>query len=105
MAMTAEALSSLPARLLAAATGASPRTAQRWRAGVRPRRTHYRLRLADLGLVWDDLGPGLKPRARAAWLMARNAHLGGRRPVDLLAEGEVERVRGAALAYLAGDVT
>ena len=101
--MTAEALSSLPARVLSEATGASPRTAQRWRSGTRPRMTAYRLRLADLGLVWETLAP-LKPRARTAWLTGRSAHLGGRRPVDLLAEGRVEVVRGAALAYLAGDV-
>jgi hypothetical protein len=45
------------------------------------------------------------PRARQAWLTGRSAHLGWRRPVELLAAGEFDRVRGAALAYAAGDPT
>ncbi|HEX2141370.1 MAG TPA: hypothetical protein VHK28_03695 [Candidatus Limnocylindria bacterium] len=105
MAMTAEALRDLPARVISEATGANRRTAERWRAGTQPRRTVYRLRLQDLATVWDLLGPGIRPRARLAWLTARSAHLGWQRPVDLLAAGEFERVRGAALAYSAGDVT
>ncbi|MFH1475662.1 MAG: hypothetical protein ABIG85_07360 [Chloroflexota bacterium] len=38
----------LPARVVAAATGASLRTAERWRTGVQPRRRAYVSRLADL---------------------------------------------------------
>jgi hypothetical protein len=88
MAMTAEALRSLPARLVSQATGANPRTVERWRAGTTPRRSEYR-----------------GPTARQAWLTARSAHLGWRRPIDVLAAGDFESVRGAALAYAAGDPT
>ena len=95
----------LPARVVSEATGASPRTVERWRAGMGPRRTEYRLRLDDLAAVVDILGAQMAPRARQAWLTARSAHLGWRRPVELLAAGEFDQVRGAALAYAAGDPT
>ena len=105
MARTSQALRGLPARVVAQATGANPRTVERWRAGANPRRTLYRLRLDDLAAVLDILGAQTGWRARQAWLTGRSAHLGWRRPVDLLASGEFELVRGAALAYAAGDPT
>jgi hypothetical protein len=105
MATTSQALRGLPARVVAQATGANPRTVERWRAGANPRRTLYRLRLDDLAAVLDILGAQTGWRARQAWLTGRSAHLGWRRPVDLLASGEFELVRGAALAYAAGDPT
>jgi hypothetical protein len=105
MAMTAEALRSLPARLVSRATGANPRTVERWRAGTTPRRSEYRGRLEDLAAVLEMLGPQASPTGRQAWLTARSAHLGWRRPIDVLAAGDFESVRGAALAYAAGDPT
>jgi hypothetical protein len=105
MAMTAEALQSLPARVISEATGANRRTVERWRAGASPRRMLFRVRLDDLAAVLEILGPRMGPRARQAWLTGRSAHLGWRRPVELLAAGEFDRVRGAALAFSAGDVT
>lgn len=105
MAITAEAVRRLPARVVSEATGASPRTVERWRAGYGPRRTIYRLRLDDLAAVLEILGSQMGPRARQAWLTGRSAHLGWQRPVELLATGDFERVRGAALAYAAGDPT
>lgn len=105
MAMSADAVRSLPTRVVSEVTGANRRTVERWRAGARPRRTQYRLRLDDLAAVLEILGPAIGPRARLAWLTGRSAHLGWQRPVELLAAGEFERVRGAALAYAAGDVT
>jgi hypothetical protein len=103
--MSAEALRSLPARVVSQATGANPRTVERWRAGANPRRTLYRLRLDDLAAVLEILGTEMGWRAKQAWLTGRSAHLGWQRPVDLLAAGEFERVSGAALAYAAGDPT
>jgi hypothetical protein len=105
MAMTATALRQLPARVVSEATGANIRTVERWRAGAEPRRHAYRLRLDDLAAVLEVLGDAMTPRARQAWLMARSAHLGWQRPVDALAAGEFDQVRGAALAYAAGDVS
>jgi hypothetical protein len=105
MAMNATAALRLPARVVSEATGASPRSVERWRAGVGPRRTDFRVKLDDLATVLEILGPQMAPRARQAWLTGRSAHLGWRRPVELLAAGEFDRVRGAALAYAAGDPT
>ena len=95
----------LPARAVAVATGASERSAARWRAGTRPRRRAYVGRLADLAAVVGLLGGSMSARGTAAWLTAPSAYLGGDRPADLIARGETERVRGAALAYAAGDAT
>jgi hypothetical protein len=96
---------SLPVPVVARATGAHRRTVERWRAGTAPRRHQFTGRLAELRAVLEVLGPGLPQRAQLAWLTAASAYLGGRRPVDLLAEGEGSRVRGAALAYASGDPT
>lgn len=105
MAMTASALRQLPARVVSEATGANIRTVERWRAGAQPRRHAYRLRLDDLAAVLEVLGDAMAPRGRQAWLTARSAHLGWQRPVDVLAAGEFDLVRGAALAYAGGDVS
>jgi hypothetical protein len=45
----------------------------------------------------------LTPRGVGQWLQARNRVLGdGRRPIEVLATGDVEAVRTAAMAYLEG---
>lgn len=103
--MSATALRQLPARVVSEATGANIRTVERWRAGSQPRRHAYRLRLDDLAAVLEVLGDAMAPRARQAWLTARSAHLGWKRPVEVLAAGEFDLVRGAALAYAGGDVS
>lgn len=99
------ALAQLPARIVSQATGANVRSVQRWRAGIGPRRRVYRARLDDLSATLEVLGDDMTARARQAWLTARSAHLGWRRPIDMLAAGEVDQVRGAALAYASGDLT
>ena len=105
MVMPAEAIRRLPTRVVSEATGANQRTVERWRAGMGPRRTAYRIRLEDLAAVLEILGGQMGPRAWQAWLTGRSAHLGWQRPVELLAAGQFDRVRGAALAYAAGDPT
>jgi hypothetical protein len=105
MTVSSAALRQLPARVISEATGANIRTVERWRAGSVPRRHAYRLRLDDLAAVMSLLGEAMAPRARQAWLTSRSGHLGWQRPVDLLAAGEFDRVRGAALAYAGGDPT
>jgi len=96
---------SLPVQTVARATGAHPRTVERWRAGTAaPRRRQFTVRLAELRAVLDALG-GLSRAGQASWLSGRSAYLGGERPVGLLAAGEAELVRGAALAYASGDLT
>jgi hypothetical protein len=93
---------SLPSRVLAHLTGASLRSAQRWRSGARPRSaTVDRLRAVDEVLAL--LGRGASTSARRAWLEAPNPVLGGERPVDRIARGDVAAVRGAAESYAVGD--
>jgi|GEM_PF-1536391 len=91
-----------PARVIARATGADVRTAERWRAGQSPQR-RYRERMYELQAVLDTLGRGMTPEGKQAWLEAPSAFLAWRRPIDRLAAGEFERVRAAAESYLVGD--
>lgn len=93
----------LPSRLLARLTGASIRSAQRWRSGATPRSASLeRLRQTDAILAL--LGRGATGAARRAWLEAPNPVLRGDRPIDRLASGDVAAARGAAESYGAGDV-
>lgn len=94
-----------PTRLVADATGAAMRSVERWRLGVRPRRTAYVHRLSALEAVLELLGPAMTDRGKTAWLTSASAYLNGRRPVDVIASGDAPRAMSAAQAYAAGDVT
>ncbi len=91
-----------PARLVARATGASLRTAQRWRAGQRPQ-PRFRDRIGELQAVLDVLGRGMSDAAKREWLEAPNAALAWGRPVDRLADGSFDAVRAAAESHDVGD--
>ena len=93
----------LPPRLLAAITGASLRSAQRWRGGVVPRSTSL-ARLRETDAILELLGSGSSTAARRAWLEAPNPILDGDRPLDRIARGDLGAVRGAAAGYGAGDI-
>ncbi len=95
----------LPVPRLARATGAHPRTVERGRAGVTPRRRAYLGRLDDLDSILALLGPGISTQAQRKWFTAASAYLGGRRPIDEVAAGRVDRARDAAAAYAGGDPT
>ncbi len=92
----------LPSRLLARLTGASLRSAQRWRSGGTPRSASL-ARLRETDAVLALLGRGTSPTARRAWLETPNPALGGDRPVDRLARGDVAAARGAAQSHAAVD--
>ena len=92
----------LPPRLLAAITGASLRSAQRWRGGTVPRPASV-ARLRETDAILDLLGSGASTNARRAWLEAPNPTLDGERPLDRIARGDLAAVRGAAAGYGAGD--
>lgn len=91
-----------PARLIARATGANVRTAERWRAGQSPQ-ARYRDRMTALQSVLDVLGRHMSDPAKRAWLEAPSPALGWDRPVDRLARGDFAAVHGAAESYTAGD--
>jgi DNA-binding transcriptional regulator YiaG len=85
---------------IARATGATPRTVRNWAqtSAIRPRAAE---RLHDLREVVLTLSETLTPRGVGQWLRARNRLLKGR-PIDFLAEGQFEKVRQAAAAYVDG---
>jgi len=91
-----------PARFIARATGANLRTAERWRTGQAPQ-ARFRDRIGDLQAILDMLGRGMTDAAKRQWLEAPNAVLDWRRPVDRLADGDFDAVRGAAESYIVGD--
>lgn len=91
-----------PARFIARATGASVRTAERWRTGQRPQ-ARFRDRIGELQAVLDVLGRGMTDAAKRSWLEAPNPALAWDRPVDRLATGDFAAVRGAAESYDVGD--
>lgn len=91
-----------PARFIARATGANVRTAERWRSGQSPQ-ARFRDRIGELQAVLDILGRGMTDRAKRDWLEAPNGVLGWQRPIDRLAHGDFDAVRGAAESYVVGD--
>lgn len=91
-----------PARVIARATGANVRTAERWRSGQSPQ-ARFRDRIGELQAVLDILGRGMTDAAKRDWLEAPNAILGWKRPVDRLAVGDFDAVRAAAESYTVGD--
>jgi hypothetical protein len=93
----------LPVRIVSAVTGADVRSVERWRTGTEPRRSAFVTRLDDLAAVLELLGPSMTDKGKGAWLTSRSAYLGMARPADLLADGEFDRVAGAARAYSNGD--
>ena len=78
----------------------SDRAVRAWRSGdIRPDRYDRLAELRDLVLLLSD---SLTERGVGQWLRAKNRLLDGRRPLDLLAEGRLEAVRGAAESFVDG---
>lgn len=86
---------------LARATGASERSVRNWKktSAIRP---EYEERLRDVREVALILQDSLTPRGVGQWLRARNRMLGGRRPIELIGEGELAKVKEAAQAFVDG---
>ena len=86
---------------VAAVTHVSDRAVRGWRESAIRTENYDRLaELRDLVLLLSD---SLTPRGVAQWLRARNRLLDRERPLDVLAAGRVEEVRGAAEAFIAGS--
>lgn len=70
---------------VAALLGVSKSQPSRWRAGREAPSPANRARLVDLEFVVDRLLAVLWPEQAGDWLVGANPHLGGARPVDVLA--------------------
>ena len=91
----------LTQKVIARATGASDRSVRNWAAtgAIRPA---FDERIRELSEVSLLLSETLTGRGVAQWLAARNQLLDGGRPIDLIAQGEAERVRQAAESFVEG---
>jgi len=88
---------------VAQVTRTDPKTVYAWRArNTRPRSATYD-RLDGLREVVRALADSLTPRGVGQWLHARNRLLGGRRPLEVLREGETEAVLRAARSFVDGE--
>jgi hypothetical protein len=83
------------------AIGAAERSVRNWEktSAIRPKNEE---RLQDLREIVLRLKDTLSPRGVGQWFRARNRVLGGRRPIEVLAGGNISAVREAAEAYLDG---
>lgn len=86
---------------IAKATGATVRSVRNWQetSAIRPRSDE---RLRDLREIVLILRDTLTEKGVGQWMRARNRLLGGRRPLEVLAEGNAKAVRDAAKAYVEG---
>ncbi|MPZ71814.1 MAG: DUF2384 domain-containing protein [Nitriliruptorales bacterium] len=86
---------------VARAVGVSDRAVRNWSGQVALRRGHEE-QLQTLRQIVLLLSDSLTPRGVGQWFRAHNRTLDGRRPLDVLADGDAEAVRGAAAAFADG---
>jgi len=86
---------------VARAVGVSDRSVRNWANDAAPRRLHEERLQALRGIVLL-LEDSLTPRGVGQWFRAHNRSLDGRRPLDVLAAGDVDSVRRAAEAFADG---
>lgn len=91
----------LTQKTIAAATGAAVRSVRNWRrsSAILP---IYEQRLRDLQEVTLILQDVLTKKGVDQWLRAKHRLLDGRRAAEMLAAGEAQAVKDAALAYAEG---
>lgn len=77
---------------LSKAVGAAERTVQTWAAGTSMPTGTRAHRLLDVQLIVRLLGDTYTREGIRIWLNSRNRNLELRRPLDLLAEGDVDTV-------------
>lgn len=83
--------------LVADILGVARSQPSRWRSGQERMGPENRRRVSDLDHVLDRLLLELHPEQAGMWLTGANPHLGGARPIDVLA------LRGAAPVLVAID--
>ena len=77
---------------LAKAVGAGPRTVQNWASGHNTPRGKTAERLLDIRTIVELLSDSYTDEGIDIWLHSRNRNLDMRRPIDMLTEGQVDRV-------------
>lgn len=77
---------------LATITRVKERQVQNWVAGTSKPQADSRDRLVDVHYIVQRLADVYKPEGVEIWLHARNRELGGKRPIDLLIDGDFEDV-------------
>lgn len=82
----------LSAGEVASLTGVGERQVQRWAAGVSKPEGDSRYRLLEVSYIVDQLRDVYTDEGIEIWLHGRNRALGGRRPLELLHEGEFDVV-------------
>lgn len=87
-----EELTSTKERELAQILGTTPQTLYRWRnSQAEPNREHLQ-RILDLHYLVEELSDLYEPSEARIWLFSRHRLLGGRRPVELLSEGDIDSI-------------
>lgn len=79
-------------REVAQLVGTSPQTVNRWRRALVEPLSEHRTRILDLAFLADELSEFYEPDEAHVWLFSRHRLLGGRRPVELIEEGQIEPV-------------
>jgi transcriptional regulator with XRE-family HTH domain len=86
---------------VATAVGVTDRAVRNWSRETSLRRRNEE-RLQALRQIALLLNHSLSKRGVGQWFRAHNRLLGGHRPLDVLAEGDIEAVRQAAAAFADG---
>ena len=90
-------------RQIAAALGADESTLHRWRTGENEPSPVFAARLEALDDLLREMRRAFRNEdAARAWLESSSPALAGRRPIDLMLEGRIERVAAILLALNAG---
>lgn len=77
---------------LAKAVGTGPRAVQNWASGQNAPRGEAVKRLLDVRTVVELLSDSYTDEGIDIWLHARNRNLDMHRPIDLIVEGQIEKV-------------
>ncbi|MBA4159802.1 MAG: helix-turn-helix transcriptional regulator [Gemmatimonadetes bacterium] len=88
---------------VADALGVDRAQVKRWRAGETEPGPANAERIVGLDATVELLTGYLEPSSIPKWLMGFNAHLGDRRPIDLLRQGSLSEVIAAIEALKSGS--
>jgi uncharacterized protein (DUF2384 family) len=94
--------SGLTAAEIGQITGVRERQVQNWAAGTSRPASESRDRLVDIHYIVRQLQDVYRPDGIEIWMHSRNPELDGRRPIDMLIDGDFEPIVHAVLRLRAG---